>query len=88
MLEAVTSLLPTSCPRDNFELTLAQTSMLFHVLFYLFKSQIQTSKATNNSTIKSYGFLTLFLDLRIRRHFSWRSVIADVPLPLLVQLGC
>ncbi|GFT44544.1 uncharacterized protein TNCV_2808011 [Trichonephila clavipes] len=40
-------------------------------------------KASNNSTIKTYGFLTLPLDLGLRRHFSWRFVIADVPLPII-----
>ncbi|GFY44027.1 uncharacterized protein TNIN_496311 [Trichonephila inaurata madagascariensis] len=40
-------------------------------------------KAANNSTIKTYGFLTLPLDLGLRRHFSWRFVIADVPLPVI-----
>ncbi|GFX69439.1 peptidase A2 domain-containing protein [Trichonephila clavipes] len=39
-------------------------------------------KAANNS-IKTYGFLTLPLDLGLRRHFSWRFVIADVPLPII-----
>ncbi|GFY46847.1 retrotransposable element Tf2 protein type 1 [Trichonephila inaurata madagascariensis] len=39
-------------------------------------------KAANNS-IKTYGFLTLPLDLRLRRHFSWQFVIADVPLPII-----
>ncbi|GFY54544.1 retrotransposable element Tf2 155 kDa protein type 1 [Trichonephila inaurata madagascariensis] len=40
-------------------------------------------KAANNSTIKTYGFLTLPLDLGLRRHFSWRFVIADVHLPII-----
>ncbi|GFS42980.1 retrotransposable element Tf2 155 kDa protein type 1 [Trichonephila inaurata madagascariensis] len=49
-------------------------------------------KAAINSTIKTYGFLTLPLDLGLRRHFSWRFVIADVPLPItgsefLAQFG-
>ncbi|GFQ65338.1 uncharacterized protein TNCT_172561, partial [Trichonephila clavata] len=40
-------------------------------------------KAANNSTIKTYGFLTLTLDLGLRRRFSWRFVIADVHLPVI-----
>ncbi|GFY46260.1 uncharacterized protein TNIN_202931 [Trichonephila inaurata madagascariensis] len=40
-------------------------------------------KAANNSTIKTYGFLALPLDLGLRRHFSWRFVIADIPLPII-----
>ncbi|GFX08951.1 uncharacterized protein TNCV_4165301 [Trichonephila clavipes] len=39
-------------------------------------------KAANNSTIKTYGFLTLPLDLGLCRHF-WRFVIADIPLPII-----
>ncbi|GFY59308.1 uncharacterized protein TNIN_315091 [Trichonephila inaurata madagascariensis] len=40
-------------------------------------------KAANNSTIKTYGFLTLPLELGLRRYFSWRFIIADVPLPII-----
>ncbi|GFQ69869.1 uncharacterized protein TNCT_64441 [Trichonephila clavata] len=40
-------------------------------------------KAANNSTIKTYGFLTLTLDLGLRRYFSWLFVIADVSLPII-----
>ncbi|XP_055938144.1 uncharacterized protein LOC129968315 [Argiope bruennichi] len=39
--------------------------------------------AANNSTIKTYGFLTLSLNLGLRRCFSCRFVIANVPLPVI-----
>ena len=39
--------------------------------------------AANNSTIKTYGFLALNLNLGLRRDFLWRFIIADVAVPIL-----
>lgn len=32
----------------------------------------------NNSVIATYGFITLTLDLGLRRDFTWRFVVADI----------
>lgn len=39
--------------------------------------------AANNSTIATYGFLTLSLNLGLRRDFTWRFVVADVAKPII-----
>lgn len=39
--------------------------------------------AANNTTIKTYGYLPLHLDLGLRRDFKWRFVIADVATPII-----
>lgn len=39
--------------------------------------------AANGSKIKTYGFLTLNLNLGLRRDFPWRFIVADVDLPII-----
>lgn len=39
--------------------------------------------AANGSRIKTYGFLTLNLNLGLRRNFLWRFIVADVDLPII-----
>lgn len=39
--------------------------------------------AANNSTIKTYGILTLEFDLSLRRKFHWQFIIADVDSPII-----
>jgi hypothetical protein len=39
--------------------------------------------AANGSTIHTYGWLPLSLNLRLRRDFTWRFVVADVTHPLI-----
>jgi hypothetical protein len=39
--------------------------------------------ATNNSTIHTYGFVNLTVDLGLRRCFTWRFVVADVHVPII-----
>lgn len=40
-------------------------------------------RAANNSTIHTYGGLTLNLDFGLRRSFTWNFVVADVNTPIL-----
>lgn len=40
-------------------------------------------EAANDSSIKTYGPLTLRLNLGLRRNFTWRFTIADVSVPIL-----
>ena len=39
--------------------------------------------AANNSVIATYGTITITLDLGLRRAYTWRFVIADVPKPII-----
>lgn len=39
--------------------------------------------AANNQPINTYGPLTLNLDFKLKRTFSWRFVVADVAMPIL-----
>jgi hypothetical protein len=39
--------------------------------------------ATNGNTIPTYGWLSLSLNLGLRREFTWRFVVADVTQPLI-----
>ena len=39
--------------------------------------------AANNSTIHTYGFIQLTLDLGLRRDFVWQFIIADVSSPII-----
>jgi hypothetical protein len=39
--------------------------------------------AANGITIPTYGWLPLSLNLGLRRHFTWRFVVADVTQPLI-----
>lgn len=39
--------------------------------------------AANGTTICTYGFLPLTLDLGLRRAFSWRFIVADVSKPII-----
>jgi hypothetical protein len=39
--------------------------------------------AADGSTIHTYGWLPLTLNLGLRRNFTWRFVIADVTTPLI-----
>jgi hypothetical protein len=39
--------------------------------------------APNGTTIRSYGWLPLSLNLELRREFTWRFVVADVTQPLI-----
>jgi hypothetical protein len=40
-------------------------------------------RAANGTTIRTYGWLTLRLNLGLRRDFMWRFVVADVTHPLI-----
>jgi hypothetical protein len=40
-------------------------------------------RAANGTTIRTYGWLTLKLNLGLRRDFTWRFVVADVMYPLI-----
>lgn len=39
--------------------------------------------AANNATIQTYDSKTIFLDLGLRRNFTWKFVVADVSHPIL-----
>jgi hypothetical protein len=39
--------------------------------------------AANGTTIHTYGWLSLSLNLGLRRDFTWRFVVADVSQPLI-----
>jgi hypothetical protein len=39
--------------------------------------------ADNGTTIRTYGWLPLSLNLGLRREFTWRFVVADVTLPII-----
>lgn len=39
--------------------------------------------AANNTVINTYGYITLDLDLGLRRNFKWRFVVADVTKPII-----
>lgn len=39
--------------------------------------------AANNTTIATYGYIHLHLDLGLRRNFQWRFVVADVSKPII-----
>ncbi|XP_023709605.1 uncharacterized protein LOC111865653, partial [Cryptotermes secundus] len=39
--------------------------------------------AANGTTIHTYGWLPLSLNLGLRREFTWRFVVADVPHPII-----
>lgn len=39
--------------------------------------------AANNSTIKTYGFITLDLDFGLRRKFQWKFIVANVSKPII-----
>lgn len=39
--------------------------------------------AANGSTISTYGWIPLTLDLKLRRDFTWRFIVADVQLPII-----
>lgn len=43
----------------------------------------KTLFATNHTQIKTYGEMTLTIDLKIRRAFIWNFIIADVSQPIL-----
>jgi hypothetical protein len=40
-------------------------------------------RAVNDTTIRTYGWLTLRLNLGLRRDFTWRFVVADVTHPVI-----
>jgi hypothetical protein len=42
-----------------------------------------TLYAANGTTIPSYGWTSLGLNLGLRRDFNWRFVLADVDLPII-----
>ena len=46
------------------------------------KSNYERS-AANDTTIVTYGTITLSLDLGLRRQFTWRFVVADVSKPII-----
>jgi hypothetical protein len=39
--------------------------------------------AANGTTIRTYGWLPLSLNLGLRREFTWRFVVGDVTQPLI-----
>jgi hypothetical protein len=39
--------------------------------------------AANGTTIRTYGWLPLSLNLGLRKEFTWRFVVADVTQPLI-----
>jgi hypothetical protein len=39
--------------------------------------------AANNTTIATYGWISLSLDLGLRRDFTWRFMVADVQEPII-----
>ena len=39
--------------------------------------------AANGTQIKTYGFISLSLDFRLRRDFKWRFIVADVTNPIV-----
>lgn len=39
--------------------------------------------AANNTVISTYGWLSITLDLGLRRAFTWRFIIADVSKPII-----
>ncbi|KAK2578347.1 hypothetical protein KPH14_002621 [Odynerus spinipes] len=39
--------------------------------------------AANGSTIRTYGQVTMVVNIGLRRDFRWRMIVADVPQPIL-----
>jgi hypothetical protein len=39
--------------------------------------------AVNGTTIATYGTIPLSLNLRLRRDFKWRFIVADAPKPII-----
>ena len=39
--------------------------------------------AANNSSIKTFGHITMHLDLGLRRDFTWKFIVADVSTPII-----
>ncbi|GFQ76420.1 peptidase A2 domain-containing protein [Trichonephila clavata] len=81
MFEAVASLLQISCSKRQFLIDTCSDICVFPCSFLSPRKPDPNFqlKTANNSTIKTYGFLMLSLDLELRRHFSWRFVVSDVP---------